>query len=213
MNLKHLTDRTLLNDTKTLVLKEREMNTKVLHHLREIERRKLFSDLRYPSLFSYCVKELGYCESSAQRRIVASRMIEDIPEIEEKIEEGVLSLTNLSLANQYFKENSIKTPLEKIEVLTQIENKSKNECEKKLFELSGKEIPAKETKKRLSSDKTKVSYILTEETLEAIESVKGLLHRPGTMDEVMGLMAKTTLGFLRKKKFKVTMEADFFVKQ
>ena len=37
MNLKHLTDKTLLTDIKALVIKEREFLTKILHHLKEME--------------------------------------------------------------------------------------------------------------------------------------------------------------------------------
>ena len=43
-----------------LVQEERELLTSVLAHLREIERRRLFCDLGFSSLFSYAVEKLGY---------------------------------------------------------------------------------------------------------------------------------------------------------
>lgn len=101
MKLTHLQDKTLLDDTKILAGVDRETTLKLLHHLKEIDRRKLYSDLKYSSLFNYCIHELGYSEGSAQRRIVAARMMRDIPEIEEKIETGELTLTNISLVNQF----------------------------------------------------------------------------------------------------------------
>ena len=39
----------------------------VLHHLREVERRFLFAELGYSSLFEYCISELKYSAGSAQR--------------------------------------------------------------------------------------------------------------------------------------------------
>ncbi|MCB9025133.1 MAG: hypothetical protein H6625_02340 [Bdellovibrionaceae bacterium] len=60
MNLKYLKDHQLLARTQSLVQKERQLLTQVLHHLREVERRKLFSDLGYQSLFEYAVKDLKY---------------------------------------------------------------------------------------------------------------------------------------------------------
>ncbi|PIT99630.1 MAG: hypothetical protein COT74_11590, partial [Bdellovibrionales bacterium CG10_big_fil_rev_8_21_14_0_10_45_34] len=65
MNPKDLKDQELLSKTKSLVQKERELLTEVLQHMREIDRRKLFSDLGYRSLFDYAVKELGYSEGQA----------------------------------------------------------------------------------------------------------------------------------------------------
>ncbi|NUM87788.1 MAG: hypothetical protein HUU37_01155, partial [Bdellovibrionales bacterium] len=53
--MQHLTDKTLLEETENLVRKERQLLGVILRHLREIERRRLFSSLGYSSLFTYCV--------------------------------------------------------------------------------------------------------------------------------------------------------------
>lgn len=45
MSLSKLSDAILLTRTKELVEKERETLISILHHLREIERRRLFCDL------------------------------------------------------------------------------------------------------------------------------------------------------------------------
>ncbi len=42
-NLKQISDETLLNETQKLVHQEREILSLVLHHLREIEKRRLYS--------------------------------------------------------------------------------------------------------------------------------------------------------------------------
>ncbi|HXH73634.1 MAG TPA: hypothetical protein VNJ08_01615, partial [Bacteriovoracaceae bacterium] len=81
------------------------MKEKLLH---ENDRRKVYSDYKCSSLFAYCVTILGYSESSAQRRIVAARLLSHIPEMEEKIEQGHLSLSYIGQANLFFKENKIE---------------------------------------------------------------------------------------------------------
>ena len=43
MNLNNLSDENLLQNTQRLVAQEREVLIEVLHHLKEIERRRLFS--------------------------------------------------------------------------------------------------------------------------------------------------------------------------
>lgn len=100
--LAKLQDETLLTKTDQLVSRERETTAAILRHLQEVERRRLFSKLKYRSLFDYAVKRLKYSEAQAQRRISAMRLLKELPEFASKVESGSLSLTNLSQAQTYF---------------------------------------------------------------------------------------------------------------
>ncbi|MEK7358444.1 MAG: hypothetical protein AAB250_18515 [Bdellovibrionota bacterium] len=64
MNLKHLTDDALLASTDRAVQDERSALSVVLHHLREVDRRRLYSKLKYKSLFDYAVKHQKYSEGA-----------------------------------------------------------------------------------------------------------------------------------------------------
>lgn len=185
-------------DTKKLVASERNATSMLLHHLKEIDRRKLFSDLKYSSLFDYCVKELGYSEGSAQRRIVAARMLAEIPEIEMRIQSGKLTLTNISQVGQFFKD-----PDERKEALAKIEGLSKKDCEKKLFELSGKELPHKSEMKRVSEDKMKVALILPDDVMEKLERLKDLLGC-ASIEEAISFGVDSGIKEVEKKKFHTT---------
>ena len=88
MNLKRLTDSKRLNEIKKLVNDESKITGAIITHLEEVERRKLYSDLKYSSLFDYCVKELRYSEDQAYRRINAMRVSKKVPIIKEKIDSG-----------------------------------------------------------------------------------------------------------------------------
>src|SRR3954466_4643944 len=102
MNLKHLTDETLHAEIHRIHCRQQSLLTELLHHLRENERRRLFSSYRYPSLFAYVIGELKYSEDEASRRISAMRLLRDLPEIEEKVSSGQLSMTNMILALSLF---------------------------------------------------------------------------------------------------------------
>ena len=199
MKLSHLTDKILLIETKNLVISEREATSRVLHHLKEIDRRKLYSEQKYSSLFDYCVRDLGYSEASAQRRIVAARLLGEIPEIDKKIESGLLTLSNISQMNQFFKESSTSV---KRGILKKIEGLSKRECEKKLFQLSGKEGIQRETQKRVSQDKVQVAIVLSDETMKELDKLKSLLGKDLSMDELVQFMAKEAIKSVEKDKFK-----------
>src|ERR1700677_3943555 len=93
MEILNLSDADLLVRTKALIKEESKMTQNVLEHLRVIESRRLYAKRGYPSLFEFCIKELGYSESSAQRRISAMRVIKIIPEAKVKLQTGEVSLS------------------------------------------------------------------------------------------------------------------------
>ena len=101
-NLKKLSNDQLLSQTKNLVQKERQINILVLQHLQEIESRKLYLDRGFSSLFEYTVKELGYSESSAYRRIKAMKLCKELPETKLKMAKGELNLCTASKLQTVF---------------------------------------------------------------------------------------------------------------
>ena len=77
---------------------ERRLEVAVLHGLIEVERRRLHLDRGYGSLFAYCVERLGYCESSAGRRIAAARAQRTIPRNEGLLLAGDLHVSTVAMA-------------------------------------------------------------------------------------------------------------------
>ncbi|OFZ17239.1 MAG: hypothetical protein A2X86_01960 [Bdellovibrionales bacterium GWA2_49_15] len=104
MNLKNLRNEVLVQNTKNLIKEENRILAKVLAHFLEIEERKLYLELGYGSLFLFAVKELGYSEASAQRRIDAMRFLKKTPEARPMVEKGNLNLSNLSLLERVSRE-------------------------------------------------------------------------------------------------------------
>ena len=144
MNLNHLKDKDLLTQMRQLIQSERDLLVSILHHLREIERRRLFADLGYSSLFEYAVGELKYSEGQAGRRIAAMRLLKDLPavaaaRIETKITTGELSLSNVQQASSFFRDQSLAEPRriisaeDKLHVLELLENKSVRAGQKELL--------------------------------------------------------------------------------
>lgn len=193
MDLRHLTDKQLHLDTMNLAQKERSLTMKLLHHLKEIDRRRLFAGHRCPSLHVYCTKVLGYSEGSAYRRIQAARMLSELPEIELKIEEGTLSLMNIAQAASFIGQQGISSIEDKREILNQVENLSKKECEKKLLEISGDEKP-----------KHRIVLYLNNEALEKLNRVKALIGKKLSTEQIILKMTEVTIEQLKKKKFKLT---------
>jgi hypothetical protein len=172
------------------------MTVRVLHHLREVERRRLFASLGYSSLFDYTTRELGYCAASACRRIDAMRLLKEMPELEEKIQDGKLSLSTVARAQGFFKKEAV-TPEQKVEVMTLLENKSTREVEKQLLSLSQTpEAHLQEKIKPVSPTLSEVRFYADDELLQDLENLKGLLAHAFpdlTIAELVRYLAKLGL--------------------
>jgi 5-methylcytosine-specific restriction endonuclease McrA len=139
-NISNLSDNDLIQETKSLVQEERRVNILILRHLQEFETRKLHLILGFPSLFEYAVKELGYSESAAYRRIQAMRLTRKVPEVEGKIASGALNLTVAAQVQSFFanekKSNHHYSKEEASELIRHLENKSTREVERVLVEIN-----------------------------------------------------------------------------
>ncbi len=92
-SLSGLPDQVLLAHTRSLVLHEQALQLAVLDHLREIHARHLHLRLGFSSLFDYAVRELGYSEGAAWRRIKAMRLCSETAGSRERLQDGSLSLS------------------------------------------------------------------------------------------------------------------------
>ena len=88
-----LSDRELLRKTSNLVRHERHLQGAIIDHLAEIEARGLYLERGFSSLFDYAVRELGYSDAAAARRIGAMRLCADQPDAREGLREGSLTLS------------------------------------------------------------------------------------------------------------------------
>lgn len=209
MNLRALSDKDLLLNTKKLVARERKLFTETIHHLQEIQRCRLFSDLGCRSLWDYCMKHLGYSESQVKRTTDATKLIQEIPEVEAIIEQGDLSLSNVVAAQVHFRsEEKIGAPLsvvEKLEVIESLKNKSAREGEKILAEKASAEpAPVKDKIRRVTAKISEVKFGADDNLLENMEAVKGLLaHKHPRLNtkelmEIVFEMARDSLDPARK---------------
>lgn len=184
MDLTSVSDESLLLKIEKLCLEERELLTKILHHLREIDRRKLYANLKLPSLFEYAVKKLGYSEDQAYRRISAMKLLKDLPEIEEKINSGELQLSHLGMANSFFnKEKQIGQKLfskaEKLELLSKMESKSAREAEKIILSYSTSPIFHRPERERvIAEEMVEINFVARSQLKDKLHKLKDLLaHR------------------------------------
>jgi 5-methylcytosine-specific restriction endonuclease McrA len=112
--LRDVSNSDLLLQIQMAVRGEGAMTIKVLHHLNEIQRRRLYLELGYSSLFDYCIRKLKYSPSAAGRRIQAARCIRRYPEVLGLLRERRLSLSAISLIEPVLTDQNKTTILERV---------------------------------------------------------------------------------------------------
>jgi 5-methylcytosine-specific restriction endonuclease McrA len=196
MNLKAVPNLKLAAGLKSLVKKENQLLHVIIEYIKEIDSRRLYFDLGYPSLFEYLTKEMKYSAGSAQRRIDAARLSREIPSVSQKIQAGTLNLhqvSELQRAVRQVAKNAVGSegiiPKETKEKLIQeLENKSNQETQK----LISQELniqPVEIEKSRVQKDESvRLELTLSKEQMAKLQKCKELLSHtiPGaSMAEII----------------------------
>ena len=126
-----------------------------LRHLAEIDSRNLFFRQGFFSLFDYAVRELGYSEGAAYRRIKAMKLCRELPETANRLQSGKLSLSAASQLQVFFEKQ-----------------------DKKIKEKAKKALPLKSAARRVSVNEVKEQKKSGEEqilikTLEHLKTGEG----------------------------------------
>ncbi len=209
LNIKNLSDSLLIEKTNGLVREEREVLTNLLHHFREIERRRLFCDYKYESLREMLVKHFGYSDDEAYRRISAMWLLKDIPEVEEKITNGELSLSHLSLAQSFFRKEAKIQKVEiskedKLGLLTEISEQTIREAQRIMISQSSAPEELRPDKMSIiSSEKIEFRFTANKSLESKISEVKGLLahkHPNLSMGELFEVLCEISIETLKKEK-------------
>jgi 5-methylcytosine-specific restriction endonuclease McrA len=93
----------LLSSLSALVKRENDSLSDLLAHLSELDARELCVAMGYSSLFAYCTEALGFCKSSAGRRIAAARVCRYYPEAFTRVANGELQLSVLCALRPHLK--------------------------------------------------------------------------------------------------------------
>ena len=214
-NVKQLSDKALIDQTDFLAEHERGITILVLRHLREVEVRRLFVDLNYSSMYTYCIKRLKYSENETQSRLSSARLLTELPEIEKQIEEGSLNVTNLSKIQSFVRsekaaQNSL-TKNEKLALIAECENKPTRQVAKELIERSHQPALMAEkfhmTSSVLNNDLlgqefSEFAALLDSETRELLQEFKNLYAhelQDGANITVLTFLLKKAVAFKKKK--------------
>ena len=192
----------LLASLSGLVKRSDELLSDLLAHLAELDERRLFLGLGFPSLFAYCTVSLGMCESSAGRRILAARVCRKLSGAFARVADGELNLSALCAMSPHLTSENAE------ELAALCSRRSRREIEK-LLAARFPRADVRDSVRRieaLSADRFGVHFTADSEFLELLERARALAsHRlpAGDMAEVIKLGLKAFIGEAEKQRFAV----------
>ncbi|MGZ3769291.1 MAG: hypothetical protein ACXVCR_13370 [Bdellovibrio sp.] len=119
-----LADKDLVEQVRQLFNKEKKIGDAILLGLREIKQRRIFAALGFSSLFEMLVKFYHLSETASYQRVNALKLIESVPEAQDALFNGEVSLSNAALVQSFIQrsEKEAKTLMSKEEKMTIIES-------------------------------------------------------------------------------------------
>lgn len=203
--LRSLTDKTLLEDTRQVSIREKASTLELLEHLLEVDRRKAYAIRAYSSLFDYVVRELGYSESQAAERVNAARLMRSTPEVRESIASGELTLTTAAQIQRHFQAekksgNDLSDP-QKSELIQACSGHSKREVEKVLLREASPEVKRsmQERVTQKTAERTELKFTIDESVRKKIEEAKNLLGDL-TLESLLDQALESLLAQEKKKR-------------
>ena len=180
MDLTKLTDKELEQSFNRAVKAERKIMHIVVLHVLETMKRQYFLGKGFPSLRAYLIEEMKYSSTSAQRRIEAARLLDEVPFIADKLESGDLNLSQIGEIHRSIKEAE-KVHDEKVsksykgKIVEQVLGKTTSQTQQACAQML--EIPIVETQKcRTQKNGSKrIEMTVTKAQDEKYERVRGIL--------------------------------------
>ena len=122
-SLTGLSDAGLLARVARLAAQEREATVALIAHLAELDTRRLYLAEGYPSLFAYCTQALHLSEHAAYGRIEAARAARRFPILLERLADGSITLTTVTLLAPHLTVENHR------DLLDQVRHRSRREVE------------------------------------------------------------------------------------
>ncbi len=202
MELFRLSNLELDSKLKTLAQRERNLLHEVLLHIHEADRRRLYLQMVYPSLFEYLTKGCRFSRTSAQRRIDAARLIAAVPEVAEKIKTGEISLSQTSYLQKAIREKDktqkVLTEI-KQEIIRSICGKSMADSQKIIAQALDLKLLTQSKETHQKDESVRLELTFTKEQWDKLIHARELLSTTSASNSWMEMFSFLAEKVIQKK--------------
>lgn len=193
-----MTNEEIENRLGQLIKDERGFTCEILHLIREADARKLYLERSFSNIYEWLVRRYGYSHTAAHRRIQTARLMNAIPELEESLKVGAMSLSNAARLQSVMRREERRTKIKistdrKKNLFNELLGKTESEAEAILSEAFPESAAMKAHVRSLNELESRLSLVLEKEALEALKRVQELLSHilPGAnMAEIVSYLAE-----------------------
>ena len=197
-----LSDEQLETSLKFFIKKERQILHIILEHIKEINRREIHLR-KYPSLVEYLIKDFGYSETAARTRVGAAKLLNDVPELAEKIQDGSMNLAKVSELSRAVKEKELSTrekitAAQKVELVAMISGKTTRESQKDLAQALDIQVKEFESHRVQKDESVRHEFTASKQMQDKINRCRSLTaHKISQehMDHTLASMFEVLMDF------------------
>ena len=203
-----LSNQDLVEKLEQFFIKEKKIGDAILIGLKEIKTRRVYNWLGYPSMFDMLIKYYKLSEAGTYQRLNALKIIESVPEAQNLLVSGDVSMGTLSEMQSFINKQEkatgekVTTTVKK-QLVDEIKNKSVKETREYFIDKNPSLNLPPDKEQKITSELTLVQMKLDSENIKLIEELKiELSHKIpyGNWNELIKVMLTTTLEQIRKKK-------------
>ncbi len=188
---------------RNLAASERKITAEVLECIREISTKKIFLEMGYPGILEFLVKECGYSETAALRRISSAKILQDVPALKVDLQNGDLNLTQMSVVAQAIRQVGKKgkavTLEKKKEVLEALKNKGSNETQVITAQMFDLPVVTFEKQRPQADESTRIEFVLSKEEMEMVKRAREILGHVKPGMSVKDLLVYVAHEIVKKK--------------
>jgi hypothetical protein len=186
-------------ETLDAARKEKSATLELLRFLKQIEERRTFAIMGYPSLFKYVEEGLGYSPAQASERVSAMRLLRQVPAVAENLRDGAHTLTSIAKLASHVRREGLK-PEQATALVLETANQTIVSLEKHLAGVALVELPKLERAKVISKELTRLTVDVDDEFMALVQRVRELKGNPALpFSEVF---ASAMREFVKKREVK-----------
>jgi hypothetical protein len=167
----------LHSETLNAARNEKAATLVLLKFLKEIEERRTFAVLGFPSLFKYVEEGLGYSGAQTSDRISAMRLLKVVPEVETHLREGTHTLTSIAKVASHMRREGLN-PGEAKSLVEETRGHSATALEKHLFSVAKVEPLRIERTKIVSQELTRLTLDVDDAFMARVNRMRELKGNP-----------------------------------
>ena len=178
VNPQKISHEELHEKTLAAALKEKSATLALLEFLKQVDERRTFSVMGFPSMFKYVEEGLGYSPAQASERVAAMRLLRKVPEVATQLSHGPHTLTSVAKVASHVRRENLDADRASALVL-ETANLSITALEKHLCSVAEVEPVKLERARVISKELTRLTLDVDDAFMASVERMRELGGNPG----------------------------------